>query len=183
MKREQLRSLIEQHEADPDPLNIFPELAAARALFQDYIDRYEQWSAALIAWHQSFQVQRPIQPDKAEAFLEVIDNYEEAIAMQSELTERQQKCLALAREFVSAMREPSGNNKPHQILDIGDAYRILSEVTKIVARIENVRAANAISRPDLIRVMTEMSRVVQAHVNDPEVLEKIKSGWLAIRVA
>ena len=134
MKREALRELIAQHEADPDPLNIFPELAAARALFQDYIERYDAWAAALIAWHESFE-------------------------------------------------SGKGTPKPVQILDIADAYRILSEVTKIAERIERVRAANAISRADLLRTMQEMGRVVERHVTDPAALNRIKDDWLSIKVA
>ncbi len=182
IKRESLRQLIAEHEADPDPLNIFPELAAARALFQDFIERYDRHSEALIAWHQSFQTQRPIDPEKAGGFVEVIDAYEERIVSLDDLTDRQQQTLLLARQYVAALREPGNSNKPTQILDIADAYRIVSEITKIVERIERIRAANAISRPDLIRTMTEMSRVVQTYVSDPETLDKIKGGWLQIRV-
>jgi len=131
-----LGDLIALHEADPDPLNILPELAAARALFQDFVQRYDTWAAALIAWHESFR---------------------------SEDSERAPK--------------------PVQVLDLADAYRIVSEITRIVERIEKIRAANAISRPDLLRVMTEMGRVVEAYVTDETARQKIKEGWLAIKVA
>ena len=47
IKREELRDLIAQYEADPDPLNLLPELAAVRALFHDFVDRYEETTAAL----------------------------------------------------------------------------------------------------------------------------------------
>lgn len=182
LKRESMRKLIEHHEADPDPLNILPELAAARALFQDFVERYDQFSSALIAWHQSYQGQRPINPEKASAFFQVINDYEESIVSEDDLTDRQQEMLGLAREYIEALQESGSDRKPHQILDIGDAYRIVSEITKIVERIEKIRAANAISRPDLIRTMTEMSRVVQTYVNDEQTLEKIKAGWLNIHV-
>lgn len=134
IQRPALRALIAQHDADPDPLNVLPELAAARALFQDFIERYDGWREALLAWHASWT-----RGDEAP--------------------------------------------KPREVLDIGDAYRILSEVTKIAERIEKVRAANAISRPDLFRLMGEMGRVVETHVKDPEALERIRRDWLAIRVA
>jgi hypothetical protein len=133
MKRHELRGLIERHEADPDPLNILPELAAARALFEDYIERYDQWAAALVAWHESYAV-------------------------------------------------GGGAPKPRQVLDIADAYRIVAEITKIVERIERIRSADAISRPDLYRVMGEMGRIVEAHVPDDAALQEIKRAWLAIRI-
>jgi hypothetical protein len=182
LKREHLRSLIEEYEQDPDPLNILPELAAARALFQDFTDRYDEFTEALVAWHQSYQAgSRPIDKYKVEAFIEVVDQYEELIRSEDDLTERQQKTLSIAREFVKAARQEAGT-KPIQILDISDAYRIVSEITKIVERIEKIRSQNAVSRPDLVRVMTEMARTVETFVSDKTTLEKIKTGWLSVKI-
>jgi hypothetical protein len=48
----------------------------------------------------------------------------------------------------------------------------------VVERIEKARSQNAISRPDLVRVMQEMGRVVERYVRDPETLERIRDGWL-----
>ena len=39
---------------DDDPTNITEELAMARAIFSDWIERYALWSDALLAWHASF---------------------------------------------------------------------------------------------------------------------------------
>ena len=36
------------------------------------------------------------------------------------------------------------------------------------------------SRQELIRIMQQMGRVVERHVNDEQALEKIRDGWLAI---
>jgi hypothetical protein len=134
IRHEVLRDLIEQYEADPDPLNLLAELAAARALFQDFIERYDANRDALLAWHESWQ------------------------------------------------KDGGTVGRPRQVLDIADAYRLLSEVTKIAKRIEDIRAQNAVSRPDLIRIMTEMGRVVERHVTDERSREKIKDGWLEIRL-
>ena len=182
IKREAIRSLIEKHEADPDPLNIMPELAAGRALFQDFIERYDQFTEAIVAWHASYQsTQRPISREKANALVEVVDQYAELIASEDDLTDRQQQNLEAAKEFARSLTE--GNSlKPIQILDISDAYRIVSEITKIVERIERIRAANAVSRPDLARIMQEMARVVSTHITDEQTLEQIKNGWLSIRI-
>jgi hypothetical protein len=54
IKRDPIRKLIEGYETDPDPLNILPEIAAARALFQDFVERYDEWRAALLSWHESY---------------------------------------------------------------------------------------------------------------------------------
>ena len=140
IKRAELRELIEKFEDDPDPLNILPELAAVRALFVDYLDRYDQWKVALLAWHQSYEVFG-------------VDDVKK---------------------------------KPRQILDVADAHRLAAECTKMVERIERIRAADAIARADLYRVMGEMGRIVETvleiyHV-DAAAGEEIKRGWMAIRV-
>ncbi|MDT9121677.1 hypothetical protein RSW84_29940, partial [Escherichia coli] len=50
-----LRELMDAAEADPDPLNLLPELALLRALVQDYVERYDALTAALLGWHESYQ--------------------------------------------------------------------------------------------------------------------------------
>lgn len=132
VKTERIRDLIAQHANDPDPLDILPEIAAARALFQDFIERYEDNSRALIAWHESYISDKAVNP------------------------------------------------KPVQVLDIADAYRILDTVSRMVERVEKVRAANAISRPDLNRIMNEMGRAVLLNVVEEETRKRIHDAWLAI---
>ena len=132
--RERVRELIATFESDENPLDILPELAATRALFQDFIERYDEWREALLAWYESY----------------------------------------------SGDKESS---KPRQILDISDAYKIVSEITKIAKRIEDVRAQNAISRADFYRVLTEMGRVVDLVVQDEALREEVRDGWMEIRLA
>ena len=128
LKTKAIASLIADFENDPDPLNLMAELATARALFQDFTDRYSESTDALILWSRS-----------------------------------------------------SDAAKPTQILNIRDAGKMVSEITRIVERIEKVRSSNAISRPELMRVLTEMSRVVSSLVDDPATLEEIKKAWLRIQ--
>ena len=128
LKTEQLRSLIAEYENDPDPLNLMAELAASRALFQDFTDRYVESTDALILWSRSGETA-----------------------------------------------------KPTQILDISTGCKMVSEITRIVERVEKIKASNAISRPELMRVLTEMSRVVSSLVDDPAVLKGIKDAWLGIQ--
>jgi hypothetical protein len=167
IQRESLRSLIEQHESDPDPLNILPELAAARALFQDFAERYDAFRDALIAWHASHS-----------------DAYREARA--AYLVQRGDKCEACdGTGFTGDAEEPNPLafvDRPRSILDIADAHRLVSEVTKIVERIEAIRARNAVSRPELHRVIAEMWRVLELNVQDSTLRQQIRDGWLGIRL-
>lgn len=186
--RTALRDLIAQHEADPDPLNIHPELAAARALFQDFVDRYDGWRAALLAWHAAdLGSNRPLRADKVAALKRILADWEAERADAAgedapDLPAQERELLADAREVLGWLGTPP-EGRPHEVLDIADAYRIVAEVTKIVERIERVRAANAVSRADFLRVMTEMGRVVEAYVRDPATQLRIREGWLQIRVA
>lgn len=69
--------------------------------------------------------------------------------------------------------------------------RLVSDITRIIKRIEDVRAQNAISRKDFIRLMQEMARVVEAvldhRVDQVEhrqaIKDEIKDRWLEIRLA
>lgn len=42
-------------EIDDDPCNILPELHLARALFLDWIRRYDAFTEALLTWHEAYQ--------------------------------------------------------------------------------------------------------------------------------
>lgn len=52
IERDEISDLISEFEEEDDPLDILPELAAARALLTDFIDRYDQYLTALIAWYE-----------------------------------------------------------------------------------------------------------------------------------
>ncbi|MBA3556795.1 MAG: hypothetical protein H0W29_18850, partial [Gemmatimonadales bacterium] len=158
--------------------------AGARAFFEDFVNRYTEWRDAVLAWWQSWQLtRRPWSPEQVQAFRAIVDDFEDRTKTGSELTERQQEGLALAREFLDRIAQPEHEGRPRQILDVSAAHQMLDSITRIVERIERVRAANAISRPDLLRIMAEMGRVVEAHVKDTDTRDKITGGWLAIRVA
>lgn len=78
---------------------------------------------------------------------------------------------ALARLFV----DQKAADPVHQA-------KLVSEVTKIIERHERLQNANHITLTNLNRVMHEMGRVVDACVEDPAVRERIRNGWLNIRI-
>jgi hypothetical protein len=79
--------------------------------------------------------------------------------------------------------------RPAQIMDISYAHRLLSEITKIVKRIEDIRGRNAITRADFYRLMQQMAdavvREVETRLGDEDAIA-IKSGiaqrWREIRL-
>ncbi len=54
VKHGRIRELYEKFAADPDPLNLLPELAHVRAILVDFVERYDEWKEAILAWHESF---------------------------------------------------------------------------------------------------------------------------------
>jgi hypothetical protein len=182
INNERLSELIADHMEDADPLNMLPDVAAARAIFQDFIERYGPITDALIAWHDTWDGRfTPIgEPEKA-ALLGALEELEALLGDRESATEEQLAQLDLARAAVAFLSAPRAE-KPRRILDISDAVGHLDVISKMVARIEQARATNAISRPELLRVMTEMGRVVQGFVTDQEILNRIRDGWLGIRL-
>ncbi len=75
-----LRALVEKHAANPNPLDLLPELAQLRAFVEDLFDRWESIygpDGALLAWHESFlegeQASKPRQVIDFSAVAGVID--------------------------------------------------------------------------------------------------------------
>jgi hypothetical protein len=194
IQREALRDLIAKHETDPDPLNLLPDLAALRALVEDFVNRYDVTTAALLAWHESYQATtRPMGEDRLLAIETVADELE-ALVGPADLDEEEQelegkrvrRAIRDARQLLEDLRRPLDDTKPRQMLDLADAYRMLDAIGRMVKRIEDIRAQNAISRPEFFRVMGEMGRVVETYNDEPDPvrrLEKIREGWLSIRLA
>jgi hypothetical protein len=59
LKPPRYQELYDQFVNDPDPLDLLPELAHARAIFVDFIARYQETRDALLAWHASFGKPQP----------------------------------------------------------------------------------------------------------------------------
>lgn len=53
-----LDEMVQKFYDDPDPLNLRPELAVARALLQEFISNEEEYTEALLAWWASFDRER-----------------------------------------------------------------------------------------------------------------------------
>jgi hypothetical protein len=150
LKTVRLQELVRQYEADPDPLSMLSELALARAVLVDYLERYRENNAALLAWHESWRVQSAD--------------------------------LHGTEGNGAVATVPQHATKPLKVLDISDVYKQVEAITRICERIERLRMDNAISRPELLRILGAMARGVEMYVLDPHVLEQIKQSWGEIRV-
>lgn len=177
--RVRVRELMEEMENDPDPLNMLPELGAARAIFIDFIERYDVWREALLAWHADWQLQRrPLPQDLLMSFGNVIDEYEIRIKEAAEPSEKQKSELAGARKFLDYMRGTEPAIRPREVLDVSAAMSHVDTITKIVERIERVRSENAISRKDFQRLVSHFAASVQKRVTDEATLKGIHADWM-----
>ena len=183
IQRTRVAELIEQMASDPDPLDILPELAAARALFVDFVERYDAWREALLAWHASWQATRRTLPDDlVTAFASVIDEYEIRLRETAEPTERQVADLSAARKFVDYLRGEEPAVRPREILDVSAAIAHVDTITKIAEREWKRHEANAVSRKELFRVLEQWGRGVIKHVTDEATLKAIRSEWLNVTI-
>lgn len=204
LKKPTIRKLAEAHAADPDPLNMLEDLALARAIAEDYINRYDENAKALLAWHSRL-VGRPLNEDRLRALVRMCEECERLLRESGEeISEAMQEDFDLARETIDKLADVN-RERPVKILDIADAGRMIGDVTKIVERIEKIKAANAVSRADLLRVTTEMGRISDNAISQfgdflhsifgPEddrheqidaaivsLKHRIQNGWVTIRV-
>lgn len=171
-----IADLIKEFENDPDPMNLLSELAASRALFTDFVNRYEAFITALLAWHESWaQGTQQIDWQDVQAMTTLIDIAEENGGPSSSLIKQ-------ARAIIEKFNLVAQVQKPRQVLDVTDSYRILAEATKIAERIKKMEFLDAIGKRDLGRVMGEMAKVVAKHVTDELAQEAIAKEWREIRI-
>lgn len=182
IKRERIRVLVEEFEQDPDPLDVLPELYLVRALMRDFIERYDEWRDALVAWHETFRATgRPVPYALQHSLERCLDEYENLLNEQGESTDQQEKDLDEARKLVQVLSSPV-EGKPVTVLDLSDAVRHADTVSKMVKRIEDVRSQDAVSRRDLARILSEIVRSVDLRIKDPDVRQQIHDDIISIRL-
>ena len=176
IKRAGVRQLIEHHAGDADPLDVLPEIAAARALFQDFVERYDGWRDAFLAWHASF----------GDSYLDHLKQIaaRKADDGSAEALDELRRAFLACRELGLRPDDPLGyQSKPREVLDLADAVRHLNTIATIAQREKRLRLDNAVSRKDLLRILTEMTRVVEREVPEAAVQTRIRDGWNAIQLA
>lgn len=139
-----LRDAIQQQQADPDPLNLLPDLLLARSILHEAIERHSATNAALLAWHASYT-----------------SGYQEAESIWREQ-------LALYLEAVHqghsepAMGPPAPpipeafENKPRQLPDLAQFITLIDRVTGIVERIQKRESEQKMSLTDFNRVLEQL---------------------------
>lgn len=108
--RPRLADLIKRFEEDPDPLNLLPEVALLRALILDYVERYDAFTAALLAWHDSYVDKNKTPNPKPQQIIDIISagGFIAQIAKVTERIQKQQSEGTVTLEAVNAYVETLG---------------------------------------------------------------------------
>lgn len=82
-----------------------------------------------------------------------------------------------AEGLLAWYQDGDSNTKPRRIMDLADAGRLISDVTKIVERIHKVKSEGAITLETFRRVTEQMGIIVAKHVLDRRILAHIELDW------
>jgi hypothetical protein len=177
-----LRALIEDFAADPAPFDVRPELDVARALFQDWIERYEYFVRALSAWYDSWEGKyTPINEHEARSLVRCLDELEVVLNERDTPTPTQEAELQSARTAVKFLGMPR-ESRPRQVLDVAEAIGFVDKISKVIHRAEQIRQHGSISLERVKLFMLAIDRVLEIEVPEPEQRDRIRRAIAAVRV-
>jgi hypothetical protein len=164
---ERMQALIEKHATNPNPLDLIDDLARARALFEDWLDRAEKYSEALLAWHESYRErgEQAATESRLLAVEKVLEEYEILLKEREDITERQDNDLRSARALVAALRDTRDEKKPRRTMDIADGHKILLTVGKLVDTINRKDAKHFISHGTFVEIMRRLGFATRSVLN------------------
>lgn len=174
--RPRLKELVAQYAAEPDPLDLTRELILLRALVQDYVERYDDITASLIAWHASFNGD----------FELLVRRWRSEVAKYLEEAEREE--CEPSRPF--PVPPYPNENKPRQVLDITAAAGLLDKIGGMADRVEKRKREGSITLATLDRVLEQMGAELVAACQEVRLditsrtalLTAVEQRWGAIRV-
>lgn len=167
-KNDRIQGLIEKHLENPNPLDLTVDLARARALFEDWVDRAEAYSEALLAWHESYQERgRSAASENKLLSLEcLLDEFDILLNERGQATEKQEDDLKSCRKLLSDLRTPDDEaGKPRKTMDIADGHKILLTVAKITDSINRQDARLFISRKTFVETMRRLGFATRSVLN------------------
>lgn len=164
IKRPRIRELIEEYRADPDPLNVLPEVELLRALITDFVERYDENSEALIRWSRTF------------------DREYQAAREVAALMERDPD------DVDPLSIRPS---KPDKVIDILSVATFIGQISSIVDRIRKARETQTFSMATIDKLWEAQSahlmQASQEVIDDPALRESLLTAvayrWGTINLA
>lgn len=184
--RPRIRELLDEFDADPQPMNLEPEVKLLRALLTDWVERYDQLTDAVLAWHQSY----------GPAYEEAVKDWQKAYgAWRERMTDIYESGWQdTPEDELPQPPEPPDPlyhmNKPRQMLDITAAAGLVDKVGRMVERIEKIRSEGTITLETLDRVLeqlgVEVVKAAREEVADgasrAALLKAVERRWASIRV-
>lgn len=175
IKRPQIKTLLQDFEDDPEPLNLLPEVQLLRALLTDYIDRHGDLTEALLAWRGSYG--KVFQQKYREWYAEVMELAESG-APPEELPEPPDPMDFAGR--------PSNGGAA----DITSVARLVDQVGSMVDRIEKHKTSSTFTLSTLSHLLEqvgiELVQTVQEEVKDEalraRILQTFERRWSSVRI-
>lgn len=151
-----LNDLVQHYIEDPDPLNLLPELAVARAILHTFIDEEEAATQALIAWGASFEKERRGLHDLPLYDVRVLRVasgllFEETQRAPHDVTDEEfhpflERAVDIVRDEWAEAKEAAGGRaikhfrveKPQKVFDKVAAMRIIAEIRNLVKDIKKL---------------------------------------------
>lgn len=167
--RPRIKDLYEQYSklTAEEALDTLPELAWARAIFTDWIERWEELVEKIYDWHESFEASYPSEITLI-SMRDLCDDMEAYIGPaqlepdpdEPESYTRTRHDLARVRRFIEH-QAPNRDKKPRKMLDIEAGRKILTDIAGIVDKIHKQRDAKSVRADDFKRVLNEVGNVVE----------------------
>ena len=190
IKRRRIAELIEHYRQESDPLDIVQELHLLRALVTDFVERYDEMTDAILAWHNSYG-----------------DSYQQAMkdwhkAAEKQFSAYQEQCVRAMEqphEFEELPKPPrlpplpmpnDHQGKPRQILDIISVGKFIGEIGRMVERIEKIGQDGTVSLAALDRYLEHLGvevveaarKVIADESERTQLLSEISDRWQIVRL-
>lgn len=180
IKRERFADLFKEQLANKAPLDLLPEVHLLRAVVIDFLERYDEMTEAILAWHASFDLKHHTPPHFIDAILWLVGELEVFIAEREELTKDQLEQVANVRKLAAVLEVGDSYGKPRKIIDISQVAQLIDKVGAMVERIQTRGDAQFMTREEFRIFTGQMATVVLANLEDKEARMRIRAGWNAI---
>lgn len=176
--RPRLKELIEKYSREVDTSDLSHEITLLRALVHDYVERYDDMSDALLAWHASYSSE----------FEEAMGIWRKDVAAYVEATAEQGQ--EPERPFPQPPQPGEFQRKPRQIIDMIAVSALIDKVGGMSDRIEKRKRQGTITLALLDQTLERLGmEVVYAakevrldDVTRAALLAVIERRWHAVRV-
>jgi hypothetical protein len=175
--RPRLQELIDRFEADPDPMNLLPEVALVRAVALDFVERYDEMHEGLMRWNMSFD--KAFRSDWGKWVREMRAHVADGGDPDDEAAPQMPDPLSYVP------------TRPVQIIEISSAAGIASQVGALVDRINKMREDKTFSLSTIRCLQTAMGGDLEAATrrwmpDDDQrdaFLNEVEKLWNGIRLA